>query len=341
VFKNIVAWEQGDQNTASYTGYGIRNYGNNCEYHNIYIEDSGAQGMSVQGNNSIYRGVQVVGNNRGNPTDYYFLFQTSNNNSASDIYVRRDPGLAHDGHGVTYKATGECFNNNVNRFICLNTYLETQFPGVHDNTLSNGYLGRVGNDWRYGGMRLANGSRAQTFNKIYLENCAIKLADWDETAVGVIANESTDDNVFNQVTVDGAHVAVSFYQFRENHSTAAPENNIFYNCTFYNTNYMFENSRVNINTQFVNCVFDNIDNYSTTRSSRSYDIDVSYSYSNFSNMYSGFSVPSGNANSNDYNGGSPFTNASGGNFLVKANLQNQGIATPFLSASNNLGAFQD
>ena len=337
--KNIGIWDQTDNSNPSnapYWGSGFYNYGNNGIMKNIYVENSGAQGFSVQGNDNTIDNISVVCDNTANPTDYYFLFQVGIQNTATDLYVRRVGNLTHGGHGICWKTASECSDNDVNNFIVDNTQLEIQFPGVHDNYIRNGYVINRDGSWNRAGIRLGNGSYDCTIDNVYLKDCTVKFSDWNDGLAGDV-NDSSDGFRFNQLTVDGGKYAVAFHYFGNNNYSSSADNNTFYNSTFYNTTYLFESSRANSNTQFINCVFDNIDNLDRDESSSpGYAVDATYTRSNFSNL--GFTTPTG---TNITTLAPQFVDAANGDFSVGANLSEIGNVTPFLAANNDLGSFQE
>lgn len=352
-YANIICSEQGNFESTggtapAYEGTGIYHYGDNCSIKNIYIANSGAQGFTVKANNNTIDAVTVTSDNDKNNTDYFFLFQEGHDNTATNIYVKRignseQDGKPHYGHGICYKTPEPCYNNNVDGFIAENTNLEIQFPGVHDNTVKNGYIVRPmsTSSVTAAGIRLANGARDCTLSNIFIENSTIHFADWDDGLGGDIA-DSADGFVFNQIIVNGGKSAVSF-NYYDGHQTGdwsgSADDNTFYNCTFYNTEFQFETSRPNSNTQFINCIFSDIEKDTfKTGNSQDFSVDASYLNSNF--YKTNFSVPT----SKDISTMNPqFRDVNNYDFGLKSGsaLRGVGVATPFLNAGNHLGAVQD
>jgi len=349
-YSNIIVTDCGDFNpnhqdafdppeTNNYSGFGIYQYGDNAEIKNIYIENCGAQGFTLISDNNTIDAVTVTADTSVNACDYYFLLSGSTNNTCTNINVKRVGNLVHFGHGIVFKTPNQCFNNSVSDFIVDNTNLELQFPGVHDNIASNGYVIRqaVTTNVDAAGINLANGSHTNTFNNIYLENCSIFFKDWDDGATGDVSDAS-DNNIFNQITIDGGHSAIAFSHAQWMRGTSSADNNTFYNCTFSGTNWQYETSRVNSNSQFINCIWDGMYLFGDKRSDGIvYSVDASYTNNNFWNL--SYSAPSGT----NITGFNPlFTDAVNGDFSLQSTspIKGIGIATPFLPAGNDLGAVQ-
>jgi len=352
-YSNIIVTECGDFNPNhfdswtdpalnNYSGRGIDHHGNYAEVKNIYIENSGAQGFSLSGDYNTIDAVTVAADSNINACDYYFLLDESNNNTCTNIHVKRVGNIPHDGHGIVFKTASPCYNNTVTDFVIDNTNLELQFPGVHDNIVENGYVIRRENITTYidaCGLALANGSYSNTFNNIYLENSGIFYRDWDDGAIGGgDVNDASDNNIFNQITVNSGHSSIAFAYFDGNTDSSA-DNNTYYNCTFYGTNWQYERTRANSNSQFINCIWDNIGAFGTARgvNAPDYSVDATYSNNNFSNL--GYNTPTG-TNITEVN--PLFTDANNGDFSLQntSALKGVGIATPFLSAGNDIGAVQ-
>ncbi|APA65502.1 hypothetical protein [Maribacter sp. 1_2014MBL_MicDiv] len=339
VFKNLIHVDLGDLSKDVRDGNGVYNYGDNCSYKNIYVENAADQGFSIKGNNSTFDAISVVADNTINSTDYYFLFQEGHDNYATNIYNFRKGNLQHRGHGITYKTPYECYNNTVDKFIIDNTRAEVQFPGVHDNTLKNGYIIQTASSTTGGGLRLANGSYDNTYSNIFIENSTIFFMDWDDGLAGDSDVDSSDGNVFNQITVINAKDCVAFNHYGNGLTDSSADNNTFYNCTFYNNTYMFETSRKNTNSKFINCIFSDISRFSHTATGYTeQNLDVSIVNSNVFEI--GFTSPEVNTLLNLE---PQFVNPSSKNFALKSTsgLKSVGVATPFLDAGNDLGSFQN
>jgi|GEM_PF-2511448 len=340
VFKNIITEENGDFGSSAYDGNGIQNRGNRNTWKNIYVGDAGAQGFTIRGSNGLYDAITVAVENTTNPMDYYFLFQESNNNVATNIHVKRVGNISHYGHGINFKSREPCFNNLVDGFIVDNTQLEAYWPGVHDNEVKNGYIYKPA---QYStvigiGARIHSGSYNNTYSNIFLENCMISFMGWEE---GGFSGDSSDGNVFNQITVKAGQSAVAFNYFESPHFSFSADNNTFYNCTFYDTDFWFERSRANSNTRFINCIFAEIDGntfYSIKAGSPGFAVDASYSNCNF--YSNGFSPPTGN---NITVEDPQFVSPGNNNFALgsSSSLNGRGIETPFLNVGNNIGSFQN
>lgn len=340
ILKNIITDEAGQFANDGYSGNSITNTGNNNVWKNIYVQNAGAQGFTIQGERSFFDAISVICDNSKNPMDYYYLQQESNNNLSTNIFIHRVFNLAHNGHGLVSKTPNPCFENTVDGFIIINTNVELQFPGVYNNITRNGYIVRepISNGVTDAGFRLANGSHDNVYNNIFLNNCTIKFADWNDGLAGDEAN-SSDNNVFNQITVMNGQSAVAFNYFGQNMFSPSADNNIFYNCTFYNVTHHFERSRANSNTKFINCIFSDIEKYDFfTGGSPGYPIDVTFTSSSFYNYEP--NIPTGN---NIFRDNPIFENVNSYDFSLKPNssLKNKGIATPFLPEGNDIGAFQN
>ena len=99
--KNIIAIDQGNQNSRVAEGFSVNNLGNNNYWKNIYIENGGQQGFrNIFGTNNHFDAITVTCDNNTNATDYYFLLEEGSNNLATNIYVKRIGNLEHYGHGI-------------------------------------------------------------------------------------------------------------------------------------------------------------------------------------------------------------------------------------------------
>ena len=346
VFKNLICIDQGNQTSRVSEGFSANNIGDYNDWKNIYVENGGQQGFrTINGNNNNFDAVTVTCNNNVNATDYYFLLENGSNNTATNIYVKRVGNIEHYGHGIVFKDANPVTNNLVDGFIIDNTVLEPQFPGVHSNTFKNGYIIIRPDSWgaqNHCGMTLANGSYDNTFENIYLKDAPIRFADWQDGRGGDVA-EGSNGNEFSQITMDLTNriqpaIRFNFFTTGGVASFGSSNNNTFYNCTFYNGDYLYEDSRDNSNTSFVNCIFDNFSTFKTTQGGgTSYGIDANYTSCNFSNL--GFTTPTG---TNITTVNPQFTDVNNYDFsLGQGNaLLGQGVATPFLAAGNDIGAFQ-
>lgn len=344
-YKNIVMVDLGDFTKDVRDGDGIQHRASNCVVKNIYIENAADQGFTINdADNNSFDAINIVADKIGevstNATDYYFLFQHGNGNKATNIYILREGNLQHTGHGICFKTPEECFDNSVINFIIDNTALELQFPGVHENTVKEGYILKrpTTTSENAGGIAMANGSYNNTLSNIFLDACQLTFQDWNDGLAGDAKNAS-DGNTFNQITSIGGHSAISFHYYGNGNYTSSADNNTFYNCTFYNTKYIFENSRKNSNTTIVNCIFSNARlDFSVARSnSRGYDLDINLSKSNF------YDIVGENFLYDEALHVNPnFVDVDNFDFTTQnQSLLGKGVATPFLPEGNDIGAFQN
>lgn len=342
--RNLILNDQGNQGTASYTGNGIRSNGQRPDLKNIYIQDTGAQGITIASSNGVYDGIQVANDNNGNATDYHYLFQSRNsgsviNNVSTNIYIRRVGDLAHDGHGLVIKSATNTYNNTVTDFICDNVKLEISGPETHDNTFKDGIIFSNSSGDGFMNIRMSNGSYNNLIQNVHSKGSSVSFNTTYTNFAG--SNNGSDGNIFDRCTFDGngtPHGVIRFQFFDTNGGFAqSSDNNTFYNCTFLNSTRLYESSRANSNTSFVNCIFDDFENFTIVKAgSPGYSLDVDYSSVNFTNL--GFSTPSG---TNITTANPNFVDAANDNFTPQSNvLLGQGVATPFLAAGNDIGSFQ-
>lgn len=347
--KNIYTFDN-TQDSAPRTdswGRGIKVQGDYCTIFNVYMKDSGSNNLTIQGSYNTIDNAASFNTVRPNTTGYQILLRGGaagtifTGNTFTDIYVDREPLAEHQGHGIVFKGgDGVITGNTVQNFIVKHTYLEPSFPGVYGNEFLDGYMyvnRAAESDVRVGGTRIANNSHDNLFQNIVFDGCAIKFNDWDDGSSGEGANGAAGsagyNNVFNQCIVKNFTYGVMFNIFNTALTDGSTYGNTLYNCTFYNLDYLFQVQRANTGTSFINCVVDNVSNLKLE--SGGYTLGtVTYSTSNFSN---GFPAPSG---TNITTLAPGFADAANGDFSVGANLQDLGIATPFLSANNDLGATQ-
>ena len=159
--------------------------------------------------------------------------------------------------------------------------------------------------------------------------------------------DTSDRNKFNRITVDltdrtGAGDIAIRFNFGDAHKnggwSSSTDQNEFYNCTFYNAPYLFENSRPSSNNIFVNCLFDSFTNEKIAQAgSNGHTLGVNFTNCNFSNIGYSTSKTEKNSSANPQ-----FANPSNGNFTIQNSaLINKGVATPFMAAGNDLGSFQN
>ncbi|MFK7985523.1 MAG: choice-of-anchor Q domain-containing protein [Sandaracinaceae bacterium] len=306
--RNVAALETGDYNPLhtypdpepnaflNYNGNGIVVEGEDHELRDAIVVDSGAQGITLSRcDGCIVDHAEVHAVRTENPTDYYFLIGTESSNTRStNITVHRHGALRHGGHGICFKGTGAIENNVVDGFSIRNTKLELQFPGVANNTVRNGEIiieseGEYLNDSI--GIALANGAHENRFENIYSRGGGVYFRDWNDGLAGDV-DDSSDGNVFVNLVVDSARFSVSFHPFGNGNFASSADDNTFLHCTFYGGVWLFENSRANSNTRFINCAFDSMERWTIERAgSPGYPLDVSFDHCNFADV--GFDLPSG------------------------------------------------
>lgn len=336
----------------NYAGRCFRIAGDFNDFKNIYAEDAGAENIALSGDNNSFSGVQVHAKNTVNPTDYYFLFQGGSNNTLTNLLIHRHGNLRHYGHGLVFKSANTTTNNLVEDFLVRNTSIELQYPGVFNNVIRNGEVIKEpasisGSSENIGGINLANGSRDNFFEDIIVSNASIRFSDWNDGLAGDPPGKSSDDNIFNRVTINSNWAAVHFFYFGNNNYSSTATGNKFYNCTFhrmsdsnFSNRWLFERSRANSGTVFTNCIFSGFTSYGSPRSSSpGFNVVATWTKNNLFNSSVGSiqGTQTGTTTANPL-----FTNAGALDFSLQAGspLRGQGVATPFMAAGNDIGAWQ-
>lgn len=333
IFGNLAAFDSGNFTSSSiYNGVGIQITAG-CEnslFEDLYSENSAAEGISVYGSNNIFERPTVWADDTLiNPPDYYFtLLGNASHNKINGAYIRRNANLFHGGHGLSVKSKeGNAQYNVFTNFEIYNTFLEIQFSNAAYNQFING---KVINEWdngNYGGVNIRNGAHHNLLQKVEIVNGDIKFNTNTEEAVN-----GADDNVFDRVIVRDSPYGIRFFFYDQTVPGGSSDNNTFYNCTFSNIGTLFEDSRANTNTRFVNCVFDDVENYSFTHgSASSFGVNAEYFNSNFYGL--GFAVPEGTDIST-------FNTDFDERLRVGEDLQGTAIKTPYLKVGKDLGTVQ-
>ncbi|MFS4492252.1 hypothetical protein [Maribacter sp. 2308TA10-17] len=306
--KNIIVTKMGDFNPShsyptatsnaflNHTGNGIILQGDGSELHNSFVLNCGIQGITFQSGNNIRASHNsVYSNNNVNPTDYYFLIGAETTNSTfTNTKIHRVGALTHLGHGIAFKGNGTISGNTVDGFEIINTFLEVQFPKTTNNTFKNGTVLKEQNvndgTKDAAGLRLANGSKNNYYENIVLTNCSIKFSDWNDGLPGDV-NDSSDNNVFENIHVKDAFSAIAFSHFLETNHASSADNNTFRNCTFSNINFLYEVDRANTGTKLINCAIDDVSSYKIERKAggASYQVQATYQSCTWNNV--GFTPP--------------------------------------------------
>ncbi len=272
-----------------YDGWGITVTGDGVTMERCFVRDAGAQGVTVQGADGVYRDIEVVGTDTANDMDYYFLFN-GNRNHASRIHVYRTPGISHLGHGIVIKPVGaDAADNVVDGFTVTNTNVELQFGGCQRNTIKNGVVRRDSPvEWSTA-ITLSNGASDNLFQNIVVTDAyaGVVFNDWDDGAGDESAGDLVDaghDNDFVNLIVRDCQYNVFF---RDQGGAGVASRNRFIHSTFIGGSRLFRVRRGNDGTELLNCVFAGVDGFANEELGFSLDPATRFDHVNVSG--SGFS----------------------------------------------------
>jgi hypothetical protein len=355
---NIHVHEAGDLSGAAgsgvgrlaYSGKGIQVFGAFNTLTNIFVEKCDAEGIAIKGNDNVLNGIEVHESQNVNPMDYYLLVQGGSRNEIYNTLIWRHGNLSHYGHGISFKSPNPTQNNVVQGFVINNTNLEVAYQGSSNNIFRDGVITRLadgGGSDNIGGILLTNASHSNHFQDIFVDNSMIRFAAWLDGLPGLQTGLSSYNNTFNRVTVNSPWSAVAFYFFGQEQYASPANNNKFYNCTFhrmatsnFSQRWLFERSRANSGTEFTNCIFSGFTSYGSPRSaSPGYTVNATWTKNNLFNS----SVGSITGSQSGTTTVDPlFTNANAKDFSlqISSTLRGEGVATPYMAAGNDIGAWQ-
>ena len=233
-----------------YLGRGVNLDGSHALYENSFDRDADAQGLSVggEGNHNIKNFYSYTSSDIGNTVDYQFLIQ-SDDNIADGVYMTREVGTIHLGHGIVFKPNGvTAANNLIENFILINLRVEIQFARASNNIVRNGQIintsGRSGtvsdSDYAATEIVFANGAHDNLVENVYMfePTWGISNKDWGDGA----SNSASDDaanhgynNTVNNIVVDNPRVGHLQFSGASNEygtENSAAQNFRVINCTF-------------------------------------------------------------------------------------------------------------
>ncbi|MFX0558411.1 right-handed parallel beta-helix repeat-containing protein [Maribacter sp. CXY002] len=264
---NIVLSDSGDFNLANtdsaalggtiglnQTGEGISIYNSNyVEVRNCISINDGMRGiMLTESNYSKNYNSKIYSDNDINSCDYYYLLYNSDFGLLENIYVERVGQLQHEGHGICLKDGAS--DNILRNCYVNNTMIELSFNNVYDNLIENCY---IDGGFKEGEIRIANGAHHNTFYRVTVNGGegGVTFCDWFENGL----TNAGHDNEFVECTFSNNKFGVGFYHWSLGNTEAY--NNIFNNCTFNNSPFLFQVDRPNRDNLFKNCIFENIPGY--------------------------------------------------------------------------------
>lgn len=171
--------------------------------------------MSAACNNNTSNGDPTSG-----PTDYYFNV-TGSNNTVTNTYIYRTPGLNHGGHGLELKGlssnvpvTGNVFDG----FECHNMAggVGDRHESVYGNTFRNGVI--------YGDQAIGSrdGAHNNTYEDIVIHNASrgLWLIDTNEDPDNT-ENVSARDNTYQRITFNNVGTVIDFGTYVDVNATAS------------------------------------------------------------------------------------------------------------------------
>jgi hypothetical protein len=336
-------------NGIAYIGKAINILGNNNNIISCYAEDADAEAIIIRGNFNYLNKNEVHARQTLNTLDYYLLIQGGSNNLIQNTLIYRHGNVTHYGHGICFKSPNPTINNIIEDFEIINTNLELQFQGVNNNTVRRGTIIKLsdgGPSDAIGGITMANASHSNHLEDIYIDNANIRFAAWLDGLPGLQTGISSYNNTFNRITVNFQFAAIMFSYFGNNQYNSAANDNKFYNCTFnsgYSRAWMFERSRPASGLIFRNCIFNDITSMGFPRAtSPGFNYTATWDNNAFWGSTTVFNNLLGTKTNNTTNVNPLFTNVNAKDFSLQAGspLRGQGVATPFMSAGNDIGAWQ-
>lgn len=300
---NIIAINQGVQNATGYNGFGIHIiFATNSTIKNCFAQNANAEIFKIYGgSNNLVQYTTAYCNNFTNPSDYYMLLTTTNDNIIEHSNAVRTPGLSHNGHGFVMKWDAQ--NNIVRDSYVTGTTLEVNFADVTNNLFENIRMEGDGNYETC--FSIQNGANNNTFRNVYLTNAdsAFRFTDSDD---GFTPNPDTDEislgynNRFENIIIDGADeliIALPGLTIGGD-PNAEINNNVWDGCTFNNVGKVGTFYARNNGNQFINCAFKDVTNAATTGGTSPYvnnGVNLIFTNSRFenSNVPSGTNITSG------------------------------------------------
>ncbi len=284
VLYNINVRSIGNVN-GGYSGMAIRlgsmgtDFANHNTLTNCLVVNAAAEGMSINGDHNQLTGCMVLCNDvvTSNAATDYYIFVCGSFNTVDDCTIEREPGLAHNGHGIGVKSNAEqvvddglplpviapqynlfrnCTAYNVgesfyvrHRLVEHNTFQHCTAYGTH--TGANGSGSGEGN-----AMVVRDGASNNVFDGCVAENCLsgfnfLDTVEDGDTGVNPPGHPG-NDNTFSNCIIRNCYIGVRFNDYSI--PSDAGDNTIA-NCTFYKTRYMFQAGRACANMNYINNIF--------------------------------------------------------------------------------------
>ncbi|WP_405397969.1 hypothetical protein [Maribacter sp. Asnod2-G09] len=273
VLNNIIINRNGEQNNnTSQTGRGFHIYGDNTILENCFSLNANAEAINLKGaNNCIVRNTKVYSDNLPNPGGYYIgITGGGSGNTIDNCLIYRDKNAdLHQGHGYVLK--DKATNNIIKNSKAINTGIEANFSGVHNNTFENieliGVYSQDNSEYSTG-IRLINGAHDNLFKNIYIEdsNIAIHFRDFNDGFANTDGDrdeaQGGNNNVFENIVSNKSKIIIALTTADTPLGQSTSSGNKFYNCNFSNVTSVPVSSYHKVTGfEFYNCKFENISGY--------------------------------------------------------------------------------
>ena len=305
-YSTAIAFKEADNNTIK----------------NCLIVNATGSGMDLWGDENLIENCKIYSNESeltsdGTYTsmDYYIVLK-GDNNTVRNCYAERDGDLEDVGHGFEIKEKGE---NNLFVDCTVKNMIagcfSVRWAKVKNNEFRNcKAIGGVSDD--VSAFMIREGASNNIFNSCISENCQAGVRF---ILAGEDANYCGKKNVFNNCIIKNAKWAVDLNSYYYNNAPA--DKNILANCIIDSAEYLFNCDRPNSKNKLINCIVQNVSNFSSGGNS------VDFEYSNCDFYNNGFSTPSGTAN---ISGNPMFVDETSGDY----HLQSQSPCIDAGTASN-------
>lgn len=242
--------------SSSLTSVSVKNVIKNCATYNMAF-----RGFTINNstNTLVERSESTSDIDNGNPQDYYF-HTIGKNNLFSNLRVNRLISSNHSGHGICFNQLSE--NNIMQNSVIYGT-------GIHFDGAINSYANNIqliGDDsfglFKGGGITIMDGAE----NNL-IENCSSVNGEtginFSDSGKNPFDEHAGRNNSFKNIKITNKSKSIIDLNWW-NEKDELTENNIFENCEFINSPYLFTISRPNSNFIFNNSQFINVKNIQQT-----------------------------------------------------------------------------
>ena len=286
IFENIFIKNIGD---AYSTAIGVKEADGNIIRNCLIVNATGA-GMDIWGDNNLIEGCKVYSDEselteEGTYTsmDYYIVLK-GDNNVIRNCYSERVGNLEDVGHGIQLKERGEnnlfvdCISKNM-----IGGCFGVRWSGVRNNEFRN--CKAIGGLEDVTGFMIRDGASYNNFNACVAENC-------DAGVRFLLSGEDADycgtNNTFSNCIFVNTQWAIDLNSWYYN--SAPADDNLYVNCVFDNSEYLFNCERPNTGNRIVNSIIHDVNTFLKGDATLNFE----YLYCDF--FDNGFPMPVGMGN---------------------------------------------